>query len=120
MAQIYLKLTMHDNDYSPSLHQAGIALYDYFKREDWFPREGDLPKLLPIIQHLVNSFYNLREYMIFSIFSQAQEPTKSIKYFDNLKIEFVNGEDLPAHTQNYEDVYVAMFKAPIGYQVLII
>lgn len=120
MANYYLKLTMHNNDYSSSLFQAGIALYDYFNREEWFPREEDLPKLLPIIQHLVNSFYNLSEYMIFSIFSQTQEFTKSIKYFDNLKIEFVNSEDLPAYNQNYEDIYVAMFKAPIGCQVLMI
>lgn len=117
MANYYLKLTMHDNDYSLSLYQAGVALYNYFNQEEWFPRKENLPKLLPVVQHLVNSFYNLREYMIFS---QAKEPTKSIKYFDNLKIELVNSEYLPAHTQNYEDVYVAMFKAPTGYQVLIV
>lgn len=105
----YLRLTMHDNDFQTSLYQAGIALYGYFERENWFPCEEDLPKLLPMIQNLVNSFYLLKNY---TWFSQTEKPSETIKCFDNLKIELVPGEDVPGCMEYCEDVYIAMFKYP--------
>ena len=39
---IYLRITMHDNDFTGSLEHVANVLYEIFKYEDRFPEEDEL------------------------------------------------------------------------------
>ena len=98
----YLRITIHDNDFSLSLEWIGELLYEIFWAEDNYPTEEKLPMLKEHIKRLWHSTYVIQDFMRFYPAGDVEE-----NYF-NPHLEFVDFADIP-DWDNHESIYIPMF-----------
>lgn len=102
MSGRYLRVTIHDNDFTSSLLLVGELLHEVFQKEERYPSEEDFPVLKGIIRHLWFGADVAEDLMRWG------EPlNKDVGFFDP-KLEFVESEDIP-EWDNKESVYIPMF-----------
>lgn len=98
----YLRITIHDNDFSMSLEWIGELLYEIFYTEDNYPTEEQLPMLKEHIKYLWH-----RTYMIQDLMRWNSVGDDDANYF-NPHLEFVDYADIP-DWDNRESIYIPMF-----------
>lgn len=103
----YLRITMHDNDFTGSLIQLANILYEIFISEGRFPEEDELPILKKYIQSLWFSLHNINSIMRWNKNSVGFDETLEKHFEPTLK--FVDYLDIPDWC-NDEDVYIPMFE----------
>lgn len=102
----YLRVTVHDNDFTNSLLLVGDFLKQAFKHEDKYPIEQDFNVLKEAINHIW--------YGIHGIMNQLRSGKCILYGIDYLKpdLEFVDFEDIP-DWDNSESIYIPMFDGEI-------
>lgn len=98
----YLRVTIHDNDFSTSLLMMGELLYNIFQYECKYPTEKDFPILKDCIKHLW-----LATDIIKDLMRWGKINSPSIDYFEP-DLEFVNYLDI-LDWDNSESIYIPMF-----------
>lgn len=98
----YLRITIHDNDFSLSLEWIGEILYEIFCMEDNYPTEEKLPMLKENIKHLWHRVYTIQDLMRW-----YRAGDVDADYF-NPHLEFVDYADIP-DWDNHESLYIPMF-----------
>lgn len=98
----YLRITIHDNDFSLSLEWIGELLYEIFYTEDNYPTEEQFPLLKEYIKRLWHITYTIQDLMRWSRAGDMDD-----SYF-NPHLEFVNFADIP-DWDNRESIYIPMF-----------
>ena len=98
----YLRITIHDNDFTTSLEMISELLYETFQFEDKYPTEEDFSVLKEYIKHLW-----FGEHMIMHLMRWRSCDTININYFEP-SLEFVDYLDIP-DWDNAESVYIPMF-----------
>ena len=102
---IYLKVTIHDNDFWSSQAHLGNLLQHIFKFQG-YPTQKDLPYLQEIIRHL---WYEISR--IEHVLDGRGYNYLDVSYFDP-DLEFVKFEDI-YDWDNYETMYIPMFDGEI-------
>lgn len=103
----YLRITMHDNDFSYSLSLLADTLYKIFIEEGRFPEEDELPLLKKYAQPLWFSLDNLNAVMCWN--KNSVEFKETIEEYFEPTLEFVDYVDIP-DWDNDESVYIPMFE----------
>lgn len=102
MEKKYLRVTIHDNDFTTSLEQVCEALYEIFQRENRYPTEEDFPFLQTSIQYMWCGMNMAKDIMRWG---SMRSP--SFRYLcPDLKI--VDESEIP-DWDNYEVVYIPLF-----------
>lgn len=102
----YLRVTIHDNDFTNSLLLVGGLLKQVFKYEGKYPIEQDFDILKETIKHI---WYGTRGIMNQLCFGKCI--LYGIDYFEP-HLEFVDFEDIP-DWDNSESIYIPMFDGEI-------
>ena len=98
----YLRVTIHDNDFTTTLEQVCELLYDTFQREDKYPTEANFPYLQTAIQYMWCGATMAKDIMRWG---SLHSP--SFKYLcPDLKI--VDLSEI-YDWENYEIVYIPLF-----------
>lgn len=106
----YLKITIHDNDFTNSLEQVAHTLNRIFSTIGKYPEEDELPLLKEYIESLWFSIDNIWQIMRWN--------KNSVGFSENPKgilkpvLEFVEYEDIPDWDDN-SSVYIPMFNTNI-------
>lgn len=106
----YLKITIHDNDFTNSLEQVAHTLNRIFSITGRYPEEDELPLLKEYIESLWFSIDNIWQIMRWN--------KNSVGFSENPEgifkpvLEFVEYEDIPDWDDN-SSVYIPMFNANI-------
>lgn len=98
----YLRVTIHDNDFSEPLRLVGDILHEIFYSEDNYPTEQHLPILKERIKYLWHSIYMTQDSMRIC----SAGPVDA-SYFEP-HLEFVDSTDIP-DWDNGESIYIPMF-----------
>ena len=98
----YLRITIHDNDFTTSLQRVGELLYETFYLEGKYPTEEDFPTLKEIIKHLW-----FCADMAIDLMRWGHLNTLNMEYF-NPCLEFIDYLDIPDWGNN-ESIYIPMF-----------
>lgn len=102
----YLKITMHDNDFTGSLKYVADILYKIFQYAGRYPEENELPLLATYIQNLWFSIHNINAIMYWNKNSVGFNESNFSLFRPSLK--FVDFLDIP-EWDDYESVYIPMF-----------
>lgn len=102
----YLKVTIHDNDFTTTLIDVCKELYTLFQEES-FPDETDFPTMEKYIQQMFFGGSNLRSFLRWKNTHITFEETQE-KYFTP-QLMFVDYLDIP-DWDNYESVFIPMFE----------
>lgn len=101
----YLKVTIHDRDFSDELRSAVEIVHDYFWMYEKYPTEKDFPYLGQCIKNLINDAYCVRafacEYDNLPNFNE-----KNSYFLPALSI--VKEKDIP-NWENGECYYIPLF-----------
>ena len=103
----YLRITMHDNDFTQSLIQLANMLYEIFLFEGRFPEKDELPLLKNYVKHLWFSLHNISSIMRWNKNSVGLRESPESLF--NPQLEFVDYIDIQ-DWDNDESVYIPMFK----------
>lgn len=103
----YLRITMHDNDFSGSLELLADMLYEIFIGEGRFPEEDEFPLLEKYIQPLWFSLHNISHIMRWNERSVGFK--ESAEGYFKPTLEFVDYLNIP-DWDNGESVYIPMFE----------
>lgn len=98
----YLRVTIHDNDFTTSLMMVGKLLYDHFYEEYKYPTEEQLPMLKRCIKYL---WFGAEEVKSLMRWGKMLNPDF---YCFEPHLEFVDYADIP-EDDNYESIYIPMF-----------
>ena len=98
----YLRVTIHDNDFTSSLEQACATLYNIFQCAAHFPKEEDLFVVRGLIKALWNGTYIAEHWARWSTLNYLEASYLAPK------LEFVEYCDIPDWDNN-ESVYIPMF-----------
>ena len=103
----YLRITMHDNDFTCSLEHIGYLLQRTFEFENRYPTQEDFPVLSEMINHLWYAVHNISTKLRWADFYRESK-------FDifNCHLEFVDYLDIP-DWDNGESIYIPMFVGEI-------
>lgn len=102
----YLRVTIHDNDFSHSLKMIGELLYELFWFEGNYPTEEQFPMLKEYIKHL---WYGANATQDLIRLIHWEKPTNChIDCFEP-HLEFVDYSDIP-DWDNSESIYIPMFE----------
>lgn len=102
----YLRITIHDNDFTTSLEHVANTLSKIFKSEGRYPEEDELPLLKKYVKSLWFSVDNIQSIMRWN--------KNSVGFSENPEgifepvLEFVDYEDIPDWDDN-SSVYIPMF-----------
>lgn len=101
MTAKYLRITIHDNDFTSSLEEVGILLYKMFNQYE-YPTEDQLPMISECIKQLWYSITSLDTFL-----HRGHLTNVDISYFTPI-LEFIDYLDIP-DWDNYESIYIPMF-----------
>ena len=102
----YLRITMHDNDFTFALQYVAEILYKIFQDEGRYPEENELDLLKKYIEDLWFSIHNIEGIMRWN--KNNVGFIESDKRLFKHKLEFVDYLDIP-YDDNWESVYIPMF-----------
>ena len=98
----YLRITMHDNDYSISLKIIGNTLKNLLNYHYEYITEEDLPKICSYIQSLWYSVHGIHYVLEHKI--ESKEPLSNFKP----TLQIVDYLDIPDWDNN-ESIYIPLF-----------
>lgn len=98
----YLRITIHDNDFTISLEMISELLYETFRFEGRYPTEEDFHTLKECIKH-----FWFGEHMVNRLLRCGERDDIDINYFEPY-LQFVDYLDIP-DWDNAESVYIPMF-----------
>lgn len=101
----YLRVTIHDNDFTSSLLYVGNLLQQVFIDNE-YPTEQDFGVLKEMIMHIWYGIHEITEKLRFEECDLC-----GFDYFEP-NLEFVNFEDIP-DWDNSESIYIPMFDGEI-------
>lgn len=102
----YLRVTIHDNDFTSSLRIACEAFYQLCYEEDNYPDEEDFPIVREYLSHVWVGLDSLQDLLRWKGTS-VEHRGSSITYL-NPELSFIEFEDIP-DWDNHENVYIPMF-----------
>lgn len=102
----YLRITMHNNDFTSSLEHIGYLLQQVFEYEGKYPTEQDFPVLKEMIKHLWYGTHNIMHKLRWSDYHES--PLINFECC----LEFVDYLDIP-NWDNSESIYIPMFVGEI-------
>ena len=102
----YLRITMHDNDFTFALQYVAEILYKIFQDEGRYPEENELDLLKKYIEDLWFSIHNIEGIMRWN--KNNAGFIESDKRLFKHKLEFVDYLDI-SYNDNWESVYIPMF-----------
>lgn len=103
----YLKITIHDNDFTSYIEYLADAIMNMFKWNEWKPKtDEDLEKLKPGIAHVWTGLV-----MIYQ--ATGTHPDSNIHNYimEHLDLSIEEFENIPDSVENYEDLYIPLFKS---------
>lgn len=103
----YLKVTMHDNDFTNSLMHLGNTLYRIFLREERFPEEDELPLLKEYVKSLWYAIDNIESIMRWNKKSVGFKANPEAIFTPQL--EFVDYLDISDYNDDSDSIYIPMF-----------
>lgn len=103
----YLRVTMHDNDFSGSLELLADMLYKIFIGEGRFPEEDEFSLLEKYIQSLWFSLHNISHIMRWN--KNIVGFKESAEVYFQPTLEFIDYLNIP-DWDNGESIYIPMFK----------
>ena len=103
----YLRITMHDNDFSGSLELLADMLYKIFIGEGRFPEEDKFPLLEKYIQPLWFSLHNISHIIRWN--KNIVRFKESTEECFEPTLEFVDYLNIP-DWDNGESIYIPMFE----------
>ena len=98
----YLRITIHDRDFTDSLQMIGELLYEIFQYNDNYPTEENFSILKESIKHLW-----LGTNMVNNLMCWGETSDIDINYFEP-DLEFVDYFNIP-DWDNGESIYIPMF-----------
>ena len=98
----YLRITIHDNDFTICLQLIGELLYESFQFAELYPMEEDFSVLKEGIKHLL-----LGEYTVASAICYGEYSPVDINYLEP-HLEFIDYSEIP-DWDNDESIYIPMF-----------
>ncbi len=98
----YLRITIHDNDYSISLKIIGNTLNNLLDYHYGYPTKEDLPKISSYIQSLWYSVHGIHYVLEHKI--ESKEPLSNFKP----TLQIVDYLDIPDWDNN-ESIYIPLF-----------
>lgn len=96
----YLRVTIHDNDFSTELELMGNLVKTMFDWWGHFPTEDELDMVAPLIQNLFYDTYKMNTYL------RGSGGLVDKKYFYPT-LEFIEFEDIP-YDDNDESIYIPL------------
>lgn len=102
----YLKVTIHDNDFTSYYHVLGETLYNIFKGYGKYPDKEDLPKIKTYINYLWWTIDNLDGIYRWKNTS-VDWKENPIKIFD-VDLDIVEYTNIP-DWDNAESIYIPLF-----------
>ena len=102
----YLRVTIHDNDFTSSLRIACEAFYQFCYEEDNYPDEEDFPIIREYFSHVWVGLDLLQDLLRWKGTS-IEHKGSSMAYL-NPELSFIEFEDIP-DWDNHENVYIPMF-----------
>ena len=112
MEKKYLKITMHDNDFTSYAREFGEYIYTMCLFECRFFDEEDIQIIKKYITLLWYSASHLHGWLRFGKHFPDTADKENLDYFtENVKVSIVDEKDLEEHREygNYEIIYVGMF-----------
>lgn len=101
---LYLRITIHDNDFIHSLTEVGRVLQNIFWSENkYIMPEDNLEELKVMIQHIWYGIHNANHIV------RCGEHWSKFEYFKPT-LEFVEYLNIP-EDDNYESIYIPLFDA---------
>lgn len=106
----YLKVTVHDNDFTSYYWQVGEAIQNIFKYEGKYSTKEDLDIIKPLIARLWWTIDNLDSYYRWKDTLVEYKPME-FEYFEkSLDLDIVEYTDIPSWN-NAEDIYIPLFES---------
>lgn len=104
----YLKITIHDNNYTSYIVNLAESIMNMFKQNRRKPKtDKELEKLKPAIAHIWADLD-----MIHHVGNTHQEPINIYNYImEHLELSIEEFEDIPEWMYNREDLYIPLFKS---------
>lgn len=106
----YLKITIHDNDFTTSLEYIANTLNEIFQNVGRYPEEDELPLLKEYVKSLWLSVDNIWEIMRWN--KNSVGFSENPKVIFNPVLEVVDYEDIPDWDDN-SSVYIPMFNTNV-------
>lgn len=106
----YLKITIHDNDFTNSLEQVAHTLNGIFSITGRYPEEDELPLLKKYIESLWFSIDNIWQIMRWN--KNSVGFSENPEEIFNPVLEFVDYENIPDWDDS-SSVYIPMFNTNI-------
>ena len=103
----YLKITIHDNDFTSYIECLAEAIMNMFKFTVWKPKtDEDLEKLKPGIAHVWTGLAMIRQVT-------CKQPDSNIYDYimEHLDLSIEEFENIPDSVDNYEDLYIPLFES---------
>lgn len=98
----YLRVTIHDNDFTSSLERACETLYEIFQYAERFPDENEFDVVRGLIKALWHGAYMAESWAKWSTMMHLDAS------YLMPKLEFIESYDIP-DWDNRESVYIPMF-----------
>lgn len=100
----YLKVTIHDNDFTSYADIMAKAIMDMLNWLQWKPTEESLDKLKPAIANIWNGFQMLRQAI------DTRQDSNIYDYImEHLDLSIEEFGNIPDF-DNYEDLYIPLFE----------
>lgn len=105
----YLRITIHDNDFTDSLEHVGYVLQQIFEFQGKYPVKESFPVLRELIKHIWYGIHNIECNLSWNEYRETR-----LDYFE-CELEIVDYLNIP-DWDNYESIYIPMFD---GAEILI-
>lgn len=106
MPKKYLRITLHDNDFTSYYQILGETLLKVFQSEKTYPTEEDLSEMETLVSHLWYSIHNIKSLMRWKGTPIQYKETSMDCFYPDISI--VDESDIP-DSENFEAIYVPMF-----------
>lgn len=102
----YLRITLHDNDFTSYYQILGETLLKVFQSEKTYPTEEDLSEMETFVSHLWYSIHNIKSLMRWKDTPIPYKESSMDCFYPDISI--VDDSDIP-DSENFEAIYVPMF-----------
>lgn len=109
MQKEYLRITLHDNDFTSYYQTMGDTLSDIFRSVRTYPTEEDLPQIKELVTHLWYSIHNIRSLLRWKNTPISYDEAKIDCFLPDISIV----SDIP-EWENNEVLYIPLFDGDAG------
>ena len=107
--KMYLKITLHDNDFTNHYEELGKIIQDFFVERDWIPSYDDLKIIRIFIAKIWHSLANLNNYYKIKDRNGKFCETDYAYFINSLEIALIDYKDISETWNNSEDIYIPLF-----------